>query len=799
MDDLLPVSAVRWYWYKDPVGHGIFKGPSLASVLLQDVPAGRTTTRFNTKDSAALERAYRLDRDAIETAWWEEEGNLLEEQLTNNRGGAAASSPSKFGVHDAEGQGGAESAGAAGVSAGAAKDAAIPMANQQQKTLPVSPLANQAAVERRQSQSWADFIGSPMKGAVLLEEAPEEIGTIVRGRHFEVDLHSRLMRPCYWPGRKHRVVRGTWFLDKQGDFLPLREAIAEQLETAFVSRVWDPSKKRLTVQRDGRMAARVELGSFQGSVVTFALFYSGYDICMVEDTSFAWIKKKLSKSGGENRYQLRRGYVEPAADALQREADIEEEKANEEMDKRPTPTALVLAVHGIGQNVSGANIIQDAVELKQVIRKAEAAAAAAADKGAASGKGTGNEAPPPASASASPSSASDPTASSRIEVLPVQWRKTLNLEIDGLAASLMPPGISSLRHVLHSTAVEVLFYLTPMHRAVILDSVVNSLNVVYKKFVARNPDFDGPVSLFAHSLGSVLCWDVLCNQPSASGGRAGLATPPKQPSTPAWAPSALDIGKLAFEVDQFIVAGSPLGCFLALRGVNQAAGMGLGTAASAALMHTNHARPGSPHGLPQCRRMFNVYHPLDPVAYKLEPLAYSQESLAGRKSALVDLAGGGRRLHIAAEEFGDALVDNVSRFGSSIAGYFTSASGKKRIEVTNAAEAADFVEEGVEGAEGEGVDGEQSRRRPDEEGMNVSTSVPVSASSTIAGIVGGRLPDELGRPRRADGRLDFALQEASLEHQYVQALGSHFSYWNSLDVGKFVMRAVCGKDVLSGE
>ena len=121
--------------------------------------------------------------------------------------------------------------------------------------------------------------------------------------------------------------------------------------------------------------------------------------------------------------------------------------------------------------------------------------------------------------------------------------------------------------------------------------------------------------------------------------------------------------------------------------------------------------------------------------------------------------------------------------------------------MTNAAEAADFVEESVEGegVDGEGVDGEQSRRRPDKEGTNVTTSAPVSASSTIARIVGGRLPDELGRPRRADGRLDFALQEASLEHQYVQALGSHFSYWNSLDVGKFVMRAVCGKDVLTGE
>jgi hypothetical protein len=32
----------------------------------------------------------------------------------------------------------------------------------------------------------------------------------------------------------------------------------------------------------------------------------------------------------------------------------------------------------------------------------------------------------------------------------------------------------------------------------------------------------------------------------------------------------------------------------------------------------------------------------------------------------------------------------------------------------------------------------------------------------------------------------------------MQALGSHFSYWTSDDVGKFVMRAVTGVDVLSG-
>lgn len=830
------------------MGHGLFKGS--ASTLLQDVPTSRTMTRFSARDSVALERAYRLDRDAIDMMWWEEEGNLLEEQMLLARGGSAATSPVK-----AEGLGSAVAGAAAPLTAARVKQGSPPadtagalapedsvgtsnrsMGRNTKGTPPVSPLAGPSgrsgAAERRQSQSWADFIGLPERGSLNHEiEKSEEIGTLVRGRRFEVDLRSRLMRPCYWPGRKHRVVRGTWFLDKQGDFLPLREVVAERLETAFVSRVWDPSKKMLTVQRDGRLAARVELGSFQGSVVTFALFYSGYDIYLVEDTSFAWLKKKLSKSGGENRYALRRGYVEPAADALQREADLEEEKANEEADMEPTPTALVLAVHGIGQNVSGANIIQDAAELKQAIRKAEEASLGAkktsdktqANLGSTKASTAAHTAPDAKGVGGpdDPKRANLPVPSkSRVEVLPVQWRKTLNLEIDGLASSLMPSGISSLRHVLHSTAVEVLFYLTPSHRRAILDSVVYSLNVVYNKFMARNPEFDGQISLFAHSLGSVLCWDVLCNQggesvdPAGVGSRRASSTAqsPSLPPTgpPAWAPVSLDIGRLAFDVDNFIVAGSPLGCFLALRGVDQARGLGLGTPASAALMHTNPANPGSADGLPRCKRMYNIFHPLDPVVYKLEPLAYPPEALAGRKTALVELAGGGRRLHIAAEEFGDALVDNVSRFGSSIAGYFSSAAGNKldRGDAStaggNSGEAVDFMEEPRSDRTG----GSRAGTKPEgpcEPGPGIATGAggdsrqPIGSNASNISRIVGHLPDLLGRPTSADGRLDFSLQEAYVQHEYVQALSSHFSYWGSADVGKFCCRVISGLDPISGQ
>ena len=230
------------------MGHGLFMGSALT--LLQDVPSSRTMIRFSSRDSVALERAYRLDKDAIDMIWWEEEGYLLEEQMLLARGGSTATSPVKAdGALASNVPGTSAPSTTARVEHIAATMNPISAPNPSngsasgtaRGTPPVSPLANSSgrgsAAERRRSQSWADFIGSPGRGSLTQEnEKSEDIGTLVRGRRFEVDLRSRLMRPCYWPGRKHRVVRGTWFLDKQGDFLPLREIVAERLETAFVSR-----------------------------------------------------------------------------------------------------------------------------------------------------------------------------------------------------------------------------------------------------------------------------------------------------------------------------------------------------------------------------------------------------------------------------------------------------------------------------------------------------------------------------------------------------------------------------------
>jgi hypothetical protein len=112
--------------------------------------------------------------------------------------------------------------------------------------------------------------------------------------------------------------------------------------------------------------------------------------------------------------------------------------------------------------------------------------------------------------------------------------------------------------------------MTPKYREMMISTVTKEANRVYKLFIEKNPKFienGGKVSLYGHSLGSVLAFDILCHQP------------PIFPSTPSgifddkWAD--LDIVrqnsvKLDFEVANFFAVGSPIGLFLLLKGLKVA-------------------------------------------------------------------------------------------------------------------------------------------------------------------------------------------------------------------------------------
>ena len=48
------------------------------------------------------------------------------------------------------------------------------------------------------------------------------MGLVVRGGLYEADLKQRRLKACYWPEPSHRVLRGSWFVEKSPDWVPLK-------------------------------------------------------------------------------------------------------------------------------------------------------------------------------------------------------------------------------------------------------------------------------------------------------------------------------------------------------------------------------------------------------------------------------------------------------------------------------------------------------------------------------------------------------------------------------------------------
>jgi DDHD domain len=106
---------------------------------------------------------------------------------------------------------------------------------------------------------------------------------------------------------------------------------------------------------------------------------------------------------------------------------------------------------------------------------------------------------------------------------------------------------------------DILLYYTPKFRERIVRAVSKEMNRIYRLFISRHPNFTGRVSLLGHSLGSAICFEILCRQPLAS----NLPVPKE---------FNLD-SRLAldFDVHAFFAVGSPVGLFQLLKGRNIAA------------------------------------------------------------------------------------------------------------------------------------------------------------------------------------------------------------------------------------
>uniref|UniRef100_A0A3Q1F6F9 SEC23 interacting protein n=2 Tax=Acanthochromis polyacanthus TaxID=80966 RepID=A0A3Q1F6F9_9TELE len=208
---------------------------------------------------------------------------------------------------------------------------------------------------------------------------------------------------------------------------------------------------------------------------------------------------------------------------------------------------------------------------------------------------------------------------------------------------------------------------------------------------------------------------------------------------------------LDFEPVNFFALGSPIGMFLTVRGLEK-------------IEET--------YQLPTCKRFFNIYHPLDPVAYRIEPMILPDLDL---KPVLIPHHKGRKRLHL-------ELKESLSRMGSDLKQGFISSlrsawqtlNDFARAHTSSAQLQAELAIVANQIAEEE-KHVEEEHRIPESPEPQKEEEPQVK----IGMLNGGN-------------RIDYVLQEKPIEsfNEYLFALQSHLCYWQSEDTALLLLKEI---------
>ncbi|XP_066532314.1 phospholipase DDHD1b [Hoplias malabaricus] len=619
----------------------------------------------------------------------------------------------------------------------------------------------------------------------------------VRGGLYEVDVKEKECYPVYWNQQERiPVMRGQWFTD--GTWLPLEEDDSDQIELEHLSRFRGHQMKD-TFETEAVTAAVDSKDAIHSLKLSRSHvdWHSVDEVYLYSDATTSKIARTVTQKLGFSKAsssgtRLHRGYVEEAAPE----------------DTPPAATHIVFVVHGIGQKMDQGRIIRNTSMMRDAARKMEE------------------------------KHFSD-RATEHVEFLPVEWRSKLSLDGDTVD-SITPDKVRGLRDMLNSSAMDIMYYTSPLYRDEITRGLTKEMNRLYTLFCSRNPEFEekGKVSIVSHSLGCVITFDIMTGWdpvrfhhqevgPESMDielrGRGleeqrlleelyhtrmrlhdledqiqGLKTSSSRTNPP-----------LKFKVENFFCMGSPLAVFLSLRGV----------------------RPGTngtqDHILPRsiCQRLFNIFHPTDPVAYRLEPLILKHYSNISpvqihwyntsiptpydqiRPNLLNPLKESApisdseslpspctsppqNRRHYGESitNLGKASIMGAASIGKGIGGILFSRFSRSSGQVGGAEEepsdsegVVGDIEGGAIAEEGgateveEKMDEKVEEKREGDGSMSQSTST-IMDNSTL----------------ELDRRIDFELREGLVESRYWSAVTSHTAYWCSHDVALFLLTFMYG-------
>lgn len=355
----------------------------------------------------------------------------------------------------------------------------------------------------------------------------------VRGGLYEADIDGRCCVPTYWPVERcpTRILRGTWFREGYGGTLePFDdELMAERLEAEYIT--WYTRKNRNVIwdkplYSSSSLFTRIDVSTPLHSVVSAPTLQYADTIktseSVAENSQSSRSENKDSTIGVENYsddnvcgstvpkkrvpcqtiqftdchvdcYGENELYLYYESTSLYIRQKLGMQKVGTRLcrgfndlalkeDKIADISHLCFVIHGIGQKMGTNLVLNNCNELRDTCDKIKSRYFSHLDK-----------------------------ENKRVEFLPVEWRTVLQLDGDTVE-SITPVHLRGFRTVLNSSAMDIMYYTSPLYRAEIICSLKSELNRLYDMFRRLNPDFEsrgGKVSIIAHSLGCVLVYDLI--------------------------------------------------------------------------------------------------------------------------------------------------------------------------------------------------------------------------------------------------------------------------------------------------
>ncbi|KAG7164835.1 Phospholipase DDHD1-like, partial [Homarus americanus] len=520
------------------------------------------------------------------------------------------------------------------------------------------------------------------------------------------------------------ISRGTWFYD--GTWGPVEEMKADRIELEHLTHF---RGHLMTSQKVDDTTKEVvhSLSLPEGEVDWF----SASEVYLSSDATPSRLMRSVGKKFGFQKtgYKLHRGYSIDATSS----------------DKPPDINHIVFVIHGIGQKMERGRIIKNCTALRENISYLK------------------HKYFP-----------SIVNSSHTVEFFPVEWRSSLVLDA-GVIDSITPQKILNLRQMLNASFMDIMYYNSPLYRDEIITGLTGEMNRLYTMFTQRNPYFEangGKVSMVAHSLGCVITYDIVTGWNPAQQFDQQLvhslfdqidkSRELKTTSQISLKKNLQDIllqhdskrlqPSLNFKIENFFCLGSPLAVFLALR--------------------TKHSQGATPDIIPQklCKRLLNIFHPADPVAYRIEPLLCPEYSNIA--PVLIHSYNAAEKIHYSEMPLEPIIVSREKdREGWD----------KSRADSGNNTPVSSVPSTPVKG-------GTSSWSLW---GLMKGSKKPAEAGANSLELLSA-LQDAKG----LSDRTDFVLREGSMENSYISAITSHTAYWNNYDVSHFLL-SILYPDIVS--